>query len=288
MTGRNHYKVLGVSPDADPAHIRAAYVSLLKRYHPDQAGANGTQDNGTQIQRIVRAYRILKDPTTRAGYDATLRRTARPTLLLKSTPQRAGDVRGTRRRFRLDTDTISYVLMLVAAAVGLHLLVSRLLEVPTLRPAGTLLAGMSPARGFPAPAHLEAVVRNAGMVSADEASNYSSRCFAAARHSRNPIAADPCVGFDMAYVYLRDGMGGPLVLDSYFQPDVMSSRASDAFSGLDPNGAADRVQSIRTATFRAIMLAPDAANEFSRSSAPSQAHTAAAKQAIKETPSQED
>ena len=36
----DHYLVLGVPRTADAATIRAAYVSLAKRYHPDVAAGN--------------------------------------------------------------------------------------------------------------------------------------------------------------------------------------------------------------------------------------------------------
>jgi hypothetical protein len=263
MTGGNHYQVLGVRPDADLSQIRAAYVALLKRYHPDGADANDAQETGAQVHRIVRAYRILKDSRTRAAYDAALRQIASPIPHLRMAPARAGPAHRTWRRFRPDWDTISYVLMFVAAAVGLQLLVSRLLNERWPHSGGTVVAGTPSVRGAAEQARLEAVVRNAGMMSGMEASNYSARCFAAARSSRNPASADPCVGFDMAYVYWRETTGGPLVVDPYFQPDAMNSRVRAAFGRLSSTAAAARVQSLRAVTLRAIMRTPRAADEFS-------------------------
>lgn len=270
LTGGNHYKVLGVSPDADLSQIRAAYVALLKRFHPDRSDASDAQENGSRIHRIVGAYRTLKDPRTRAAYDASLRQIASHNPPFRTAPPHAATVRRARRRFRLDRDTITYVLMFVAAAVGLQLLVSRSLESRWPQSARTTLAGMSSVRDAAAQARLEAVVRNAEMMSGTEASNYSSRCFAAARRVRNPAAADPCVGFDIAFVYWRESMGGPIVADRYFQPEAMSSRFKSAFSGLSPTGSAARVQSIREATRRAILQMPRAANDLTLASSAGQ------------------
>lgn len=260
MTGQNHYKILGVAPDADLSQIRAAYVRLLKRYHPDHATESEMAENGAEIQRIVGAYRTLKDPRTRAAYDATTRRIMSAKPDPQPAPARTGTVLRARRRFKVDTDTISYAFMLFVGAVGLHLLVSRLVQLR--RPNSTGPALTSSVREAAGRIQLEAAVRNAGMMSAPEARNYSSRCFAAARHTSNSVAADPCVSFDMAYVYWRDTMGGPLLIDPYFQPDAISSRANAAFSALKSIGAAARIQSIRAATLRTIMQTPSATDEF--------------------------
>ena len=278
MTGQKHYKVLGVSPDADLSQIRAAYVSLLKRHHPDRAAANESEASSAEIQQIVGAYRILKDPAMRARYDATLRQLVLPNppftrrrARVRPEPVLAWKFgRRRRRRFRLDDETIFYGVMFIAAAVGLQLLVSRLIDTGRSHSSRAVMAAPQ-ARTLAAHLPFEAAVRNAGMMSGPQASNFSSRCFAAARWSQNPATADPCVGFDMAYVYWRETSGGPLVTDPYFQPDAMGSRARNAFRGLSPLGATARVQSVRAATLTAIMRAPRARDEFalsSRSKAP--------------------
>jgi curved DNA-binding protein CbpA len=62
------YAILNVSPDADPAVIEAAYKALMKKYHPDRV-----RDEPDSIQRkateINQAFRILRDPESRAAYD---------------------------------------------------------------------------------------------------------------------------------------------------------------------------------------------------------------------------
>jgi hypothetical protein len=70
---RTHYDALEVAMDASPQTLRAAYFSLLKRYHPDKAGPVGTK----RTQEINAAYDVLKNPQKRARYDEELRRQQR-------------------------------------------------------------------------------------------------------------------------------------------------------------------------------------------------------------------
>ncbi|GAC1574438.1 MAG: hypothetical protein NVS3B5_04760 [Sphingomicrobium sp.] len=63
---RNHYVVLGVGENAKPADIRAAYRSLMRQYHPD---LNPTEHAAVQARLVNEAYRVLRDPNLRAGYN---------------------------------------------------------------------------------------------------------------------------------------------------------------------------------------------------------------------------
>lgn len=65
----DHYLVLGVSRTADAAMIRAAYVALAKRYHPDVASGN-PELAAFNFRQITDAYQTLSDPDARALYDA--------------------------------------------------------------------------------------------------------------------------------------------------------------------------------------------------------------------------
>ena len=51
-----HYEILGVSSDAAPDEIRAAYRSLAKQYHPD---INHDPDAGERFIAIQQAYETL-------------------------------------------------------------------------------------------------------------------------------------------------------------------------------------------------------------------------------------
>lgn len=65
----DHYLVLGLPRTADAATIRAAYVALAKRYHPDVAAGN-PELAAFNFRQITDAYQTLSDPDARARYDA--------------------------------------------------------------------------------------------------------------------------------------------------------------------------------------------------------------------------
>lgn len=58
------YDILGVSPDADPATIKAAWRSSADRFEPGEGG--------TQFRLFNEAAEVLLDPSKRAAYDAEL------------------------------------------------------------------------------------------------------------------------------------------------------------------------------------------------------------------------
>lgn len=64
----DHYHLLGLSPGATAAEIKARYRTLSKRHHPDVGG------NQAEMSRINHAYAILSDTFKRAIYDAERRR----------------------------------------------------------------------------------------------------------------------------------------------------------------------------------------------------------------------
>lgn len=70
MAKKTFYDVLQVSRSADPEIIKAAYKSLVQRYHPDKNPDNPDAEKNLKI--INRAYEVLSDPVKRAGYDAAL------------------------------------------------------------------------------------------------------------------------------------------------------------------------------------------------------------------------
>jgi molecular chaperone DnaJ len=58
------YAVLGVSPDAKAAEIKAAYRALVKRHHPDAGG------DAQMILALNAAWEVLRDGERRRRYDA--------------------------------------------------------------------------------------------------------------------------------------------------------------------------------------------------------------------------
>lgn len=70
-----HYDELGVAPTASPAEIRAAYVALARRHHPDRMGASPEAvraEAAARMARVNAAWTVLSDPMRRAAYDARI------------------------------------------------------------------------------------------------------------------------------------------------------------------------------------------------------------------------
>lgn len=63
----DYYHVLGVSSDASPESIRAAYRNRARLWHPDKNG--GSEDSKQRFLQLQRAYVVLSNPTKRAIYD---------------------------------------------------------------------------------------------------------------------------------------------------------------------------------------------------------------------------
>lgn len=68
MLKRDYYLILGVSQEENQLGIRRAFRRLVKRYHPDKAGPQWTN----QYQDIVEAYQVLSDPERRKSYNRGL------------------------------------------------------------------------------------------------------------------------------------------------------------------------------------------------------------------------
>jgi curved DNA-binding protein CbpA len=76
-TNPDHYETLNVSQSASQRDIAKAYRALMRTHHPD-VGPGATVDPG-ELLRIMQAFAVLRDPTSRAAYDdSLLRTTARP------------------------------------------------------------------------------------------------------------------------------------------------------------------------------------------------------------------
>ena len=64
---KDYYKILDIVSDASLEEIKKAYRNQSMRWHPDK---NPGIDTTAKMQDINEAYNILKDPVTRARYDA--------------------------------------------------------------------------------------------------------------------------------------------------------------------------------------------------------------------------
>lgn len=63
---RTAYTVLGVTPDAEPELLKAAYQAKARLYHPDTSKHPRA---GEMMKELNAAWAILKDPVKRREYD---------------------------------------------------------------------------------------------------------------------------------------------------------------------------------------------------------------------------
>jgi hypothetical protein len=75
---RDHFEVLGISPGALDADLRAAFARLARMLHPDACRdpilAEVVEQREAVFARVREAYEALRDPGQRAEYEAELRR----------------------------------------------------------------------------------------------------------------------------------------------------------------------------------------------------------------------
>ncbi len=67
-----YYNVLGVPKDASRSQIKAAFVELSKKYHPDKNLGAGAEAASVEFCKINEAYSVLVDPGKRNLYDRGL------------------------------------------------------------------------------------------------------------------------------------------------------------------------------------------------------------------------
>ena len=76
-----HYDVLGVKSSATPAEVRRAYHEKARQLHPDGfAGRPDAEVDSARraMQDVNEAWRVLRDASSRAAYDHSLRATPAP------------------------------------------------------------------------------------------------------------------------------------------------------------------------------------------------------------------
>jgi curved DNA-binding protein CbpA len=70
-----YYDVLGVQADAAPDELRRAYLALARALHPDRtiaAPKHEADQASRRMQQVNEAWRVLRDPASRAAYDRAL------------------------------------------------------------------------------------------------------------------------------------------------------------------------------------------------------------------------
>lgn len=86
MSQRDFYQVLGVPREASTDDIRAAFVRLVKRHHPDLAPEGA--DLPRRLHEVQQAYRCLSDGMARAAHDAALDESVRAHFARQRSVQR--------------------------------------------------------------------------------------------------------------------------------------------------------------------------------------------------------
>lgn len=69
---QDHYRLLGVKPDASPAELKKAFRHKVKQIHPDLNPLN--PDISKRMQDLIDAYTTLVDPVLREEYNTASRR----------------------------------------------------------------------------------------------------------------------------------------------------------------------------------------------------------------------
>ena len=62
----DHYAALGLAPYAEHSAVRAAYLELMRRYHPDM---NSSAEAAARAREVTAAYEVLGNPDSRTDYD---------------------------------------------------------------------------------------------------------------------------------------------------------------------------------------------------------------------------
>ncbi|KAG9291875.1 hypothetical protein G9A89_012160 [Geosiphon pyriformis] len=75
---KTHYDTLGVLPSASNIEIKEAYQRLVVLTHPDKQvvskkGSKERVEHQTSIQEILEAWKTLRDPDSRKGYDGKIK-----------------------------------------------------------------------------------------------------------------------------------------------------------------------------------------------------------------------
>ena len=77
-----HYDVLGITSDALQAEVKGAYFRKAKAFHPD---INKSASAAQRFRQITDAYKVLRNPASRAAYDS-------------GRPEQAGEPKKSRER----------------------------------------------------------------------------------------------------------------------------------------------------------------------------------------------
>ena len=243
---QTYYDLFEIPPSSTPQEIRAAYIRLMKRYHPDLRGPE--EANSSDVVAVAnRYYAVLKDPSKRAAYDFTISRPA-------TGPRIGGPTAKAPRR------QVSPLVLGLSAAVAI---VSGA-AVPIIQgyrrtgaEAYALKAEASnrAARGevpMPSPEEVAQIVRRALSAPAVRATWISRQCYDKARAARSQSAAQVCVIYDEAALYSASAWQDNLSGSTYFNPDLVQVRQSGALAPFPGDNRA-RLEQLRSRAFLQVL-----------------------------------
>jgi len=70
----NHYDILEVNPLSSQEELKKAYYKIVFKYHPDNKETEDEKELANRQMMVINfAYKILRDPSTRAEYDESIR-----------------------------------------------------------------------------------------------------------------------------------------------------------------------------------------------------------------------
>jgi hypothetical protein len=82
LAAKSYFDVLGVAHGSRPDEIKAAYVALARKFHPDAVGDHETEAVEKKAHavflRVSEAYQVLRGTSSRARYEEKLGRFGKP------------------------------------------------------------------------------------------------------------------------------------------------------------------------------------------------------------------
>lgn len=246
----DHYQTLGVHPSASAQEIRAAYLALIKRHHPDaQQHSKGQED--ARVRELNVAYAALRDPAKRAEHDAARLIAVRATVHSQARP---GQASTQARRNSQDGRNVRAFLLISCVAIGSAVIGAQSETAPytlSSEPAEVEHVVALPARlpevqpETPKNAHSDADYILAGGSPAD-AARHSTQCFKELALSPGLELLDRCVAFDLAAAHWLSAYGRGTG-NAFFSEAAMHQRHVGAFSALSLGAAtaARRVLELR-------------------------------------------
>lgn len=249
---RSYYDLFGVAPDATDREIRAAYLRLMKRHHPD--AGNGEEPHAADIVATAnRCYAVLKDPARRAAYDAQLARPAGRQL--------AASGRALARRERRASLVTGLLLVGSLGVVGgaAALMTASGPSGGGQGVAARILPNTESLPPVPSAEQVRQQVRSAIAVTGERAVQLSQICYATARATRSEADAQACVIFDEAALYSPGVWGLDPSESDYFNAEIVRVRQSGSLAPFERDPQ-QRLDVLRRAAFVQVVTEIQAEN----------------------------